>query len=335
MYNYQRIKDTLSFSSRVCVLLVWLVSHIHGQAMAQSNPGGIPNLGNTCYLNAAMQVIAKLYPETFKNSNTDLAKAGRVIVKKIKSDQGSVTRQEAQTFFNALRRTGWPKDGGSSNSQQDAEEFFSYLLGHFNTPKRILLWQLFEYIPTGQNSKIQRRVKETSADGLAGYRILPMIAGLSRADTNRGKSLQSYVDTFLAEETVDYRGAIPGTAKKSYQIQNPPHLFAIQAKRFIQDSTNRTVFRKASERIARPSSFTLKAQYQHDPKGATLRDARYQLQAFVVHEGSSMHSGHYIAYVKLKGKWKKYDDSTVSNLTVAEAEMAAQKAYLYFFRRSS
>jgi ubiquitin carboxyl-terminal hydrolase 5/13 len=38
---------------------------------------------------------------------------------------------------------------------------------------------------------------------------------------------------------------------------------------------------------------------------------KYELHAVIVHLGKSVHSGHYIAYVKKQGKWILYNDSKV------------------------
>ena len=56
---------------------------------------------------------------------------------------------------------------------------------------------------------------------------------------------------------------------------------------------------------------------------------KYRLMAFIVHLGSSAHSGHYVAYVHKEGRWVQYNDRKVAE----SKEPPIGDAYMYFFER--
>jgi ubiquitin C-terminal hydrolase len=64
----------------------------------------------------------------------------------------------------------------------------------------------------------------------------------------------------------------------------------------------------------------------------------YQLDSFIVHQGSSMDSGHYVAYRLVEvepGKkvWFEMDDGTVSSLTDEQALNVRKQGYAYHYSK--
>ena len=41
----------------------------------------------------------------------------------------------------------------------------------------------------------------------------------------------------------------------------------------------------------------------------------YRLRGLIVHEGSSIAGGHYVAYISMNGVWYKADDSEITRVT--------------------
>ena len=66
--------------------------------------------------------------------------------------------------------------------------------------------------------------------------------------------------------------------------------------------------------------------------GGGSGEGRFSLCGVVVHHGYSVHSGHYIAYVKSPSQqWFQMDDEEVSQ--VKQSTVLKQQAYLLFYRR--
>ena len=64
---------------------------------------------------------------------------------------------------------------------------------------------------------------------------------------------------------------------------------------------------------------------------------RYSLKAFVSHKGPSVHSGHYVAHVKMPpsdGGWVLFNDEKVVKADAESVNELKQLAYLYVFEKA-
>jgi ubiquitin carboxyl-terminal hydrolase 5/13 len=74
-------------------------------------------------------------------------------------------------------------------------------------------------------------------------------------------------------------------------------------------------------------------------RGSDKLPATFGLQSIVCHKGSSIHAGHYVAFIKkqIPGEadkaWVLFNDEKVAK--GADAEEMKKFAYVYFFRRLS
>jgi len=71
------------------------------------------------------------------------------------------------------------------------------------------------------------------------------------------------------------------------------------------------------------------------PPGLTSLPARYQLKAFISHKGPSVHSGHYVAHIRLNDEkgWVLFNDEKVVKADDESVRELKKLAYLYFFER--
>ncbi|KAH7911744.1 hypothetical protein BJ138DRAFT_1149823 [Hygrophoropsis aurantiaca] len=83
------------------------------------------------------------------------------------------------------------------------------------------------------------------------------------------------------------------------------------------------------------------------PPGSTRLPARYRLKAFISHKGPSVHSGHYVAHIRIRqvdnadamdvdngeGKWVLFNDEKVVLADKTSVEELKKLAYLYVFER--
>jgi ubiquitin C-terminal hydrolase len=277
---------------------------------------GIPNLGNTCYMNSVLQIIAKLYPSAFDGNNEPLAKAGQVIVKKIKNDQDYVTMEEADTFYTALLAAS--SSQFARGRQEDAQECMAMLFGFCKiVPPQYLCERITD--PTGSNIYSAWREEYSLCD-----------ISIPRDNCTMQECLESdFADAALTgENQYDYNGT-KVDAQRQYRLRigdnQSQFPFSIFLKRFDQN------LEKKHDHIRDPFQLTIPIALQYNG----IEALKYTLIGFVHHVGDSVNSGHYVAYIQQNGQWKRYNDAWVEKVEPAQAEQAAESAYLYFYSKTS
>jgi len=97
--------------------------------------------------------------------------------------------------------------------------------------------------------------------------------------------------------------------------------------------------------IASPSSNPVLPKEKSLPGSSTL-PARYRLKAFISHKGPSVHSGHYVAHIRMplaqasdtmdvegNEEWVLFNDEKVVVADKASVEELKKLAYMYIFER--
>jgi hypothetical protein len=105
----------------------------------------------------------------------------------------------------------------------------------------------------------------------------------------------------------------------------PPKEMLIALKRFYFDNDGRRY--KINSPVAVPLLLELPADAV-----STRQSARYELDGFVQHRGDSADSGHYVAFLKINGKWIEYNDSQTRVLTKDQIKVALQNPYFLHYR---
>lgn len=67
--------------------------------------------------------------------------------------------------------------------------------------------------------------------------------------------------------------------------------------------------------------------------GSTDLPARYRLKAFISHKGPSVHSGHYVAHIRVGDNWVLFNDEKVVKADEESVKELKKLAYLYVFER--
>jgi ubiquitin carboxyl-terminal hydrolase 5/13 len=75
-----------------------------------------------------------------------------------------------------------------------------------------------------------------------------------------------------------------------------------------------------------------------DVGGSSQLPARYRLKAFISHKGPSVHSGHYVAHIRMdlgdgKEDWVLFNDEKVVKADQESVDTLKKLAYLYIFER--
>ena len=71
--------------------------------------------------------------------------------------------------------------------------------------------------------------------------------------------------------------------------------------------------------------------------GSSSLPARYKLRAFISHKGPSVHSGHYVAHIRVpvsnEESWVLFNDEKVVKADAESVRDLKKLAYLYVFER--
>ncbi|CAN8072192.1 unnamed protein product [Agarophyton chilense] len=148
-------------------------------------------------------------------------------------------------------------------------------------------------------------------------------------EISRVSSVERALDRFCALETLkgDNRYRCEGCrslvdAHKRFSVRRAPNVLTLHLKRF-----DRT--RKDSRFISFPETLDLAPYMYGRPRDAT---AKYRLSALLIHQGTSRQFGHYFAFVRsANGSWCLKDDSTSKAADLST--VMRQKAYLLFYTR--
>jgi ubiquitin carboxyl-terminal hydrolase 36/42 len=149
-------------------------------------------------------------------------------------------------------------------------------------------------------------------------------------EINHASSVDKALKRFTAGESLDgankykcpkeNRGV---RAVKRMTVETAPSVLVIQLKRFEFSMSGR----KISKQVEFDPVLDLSPYMSQRPATPAI----YDLYGVLVHQGHSMHSGHYFCFVKggANGDWHKFDDTRV-NLT-AERNVLGQSAYILFY----
>ncbi|CAO2817970.1 unnamed protein product [Amaranthus hypochondriacus] len=281
------------------------------------SPAGLTNLGATCYANSILQFlymnkafrkgIFSVDPLVLKQQPV-LDQLARLFAQLHGSKMAFI---DSAPFIKALEL-----DNGV---QQDSHEFLTLLLSllerclsHCGVAEaKTIVQDLFRGIMShvtrcskcGQTSEASSNVEDF-------YELELNVKGLKSLD----ESLSDYLSEEKLEGDNQYYCESCGTrvdATRSIKLRRLPPVLNFQLKRcvFLQKTTTK---KKITSAFSFPEELDM-GQRLAEPTGSALI---YGLSAVLVHKGTAVNSGHYVAHIKdeSSGQWWEFDDEHVSNL---------------------
>ncbi|XP_024995808.1 ubiquitin carboxyl-terminal hydrolase 26 isoform X1 [Cynara cardunculus var. scolymus] len=280
-------------------------------------PAGLTNLGATCYANSILQFLYmnKPFREGVLSVEPDvlakqpvLGQLARLFAQLHTSKMAFV---DSAPFIEALAL-----DNGI---QQDSHEFLTLLFS--------LLEQCLSY---SKVSKARTVVQDLFRGGVSHVTKCSKCGNQSEASSNvedfygvelnvKGlKSLDESLDDYLSVEELQgdnqyfcYSCATRVNATRSIRLQSLPPVLIFQLKRCVF-LPNTTTKKKITSAFCFPGEVDM-ARWLSDQSKSKLI---YDLSAVLIHKGSAVNSGHYVAHIKDQdtGLWWEFDDEIVSDM---------------------
>lgn len=285
--------------------------------VSAASPAGLTNLGATCYANSILQCLYmnKSFHEGVFSVEPDVLKQHPVLdqLTRLFAQLHASNRAfiDSAPFIKTLEL-----DNGV---QQDSHEFLTLLLSllercfsHSNVSKaRTIVQDLFR----GNVSHVTTcskcgRDSEASAKMEDFYELELNVKGLKTLD----ESLDDYLSVEKLHGDNQYFCDSCGTrvdATRSIKLRSLPDVLNFQLKRcvFLPKTTMK---KKITSAFCFPGELNMQRRLSEPSQ----LDLIYDLSAVLIHKGTAVNSGHYIALIKDEntGQWWEFDDEHVSNL---------------------
>ena len=298
-------------------------------------------MGNTCFFNAALQVLVYCAPlSTFLSTKEHSSKCrmkGFCLTCNFEIFVASAKTAKVLTpsLLVGNLRVVCPRF--KLGRQEDSHEYL-----------RLMLELMQKNVLSTYNAVTDERVKETCVINriFGGYLVSSITCSICKYasmafDANldlsldvahpKINSLKRALNEFIRIDVLEgdnaYRCSkckVKVTAHKQMRIYRPPNILMIQFKRFAYSAYGG---QKCVKHIAFEASLNLK-DYMKDK----IEDVMYDLYAVLVHSGASVNSGHYYSFCKAaNGVWFCCDDSLVRAVSIDD--VLKSNAYILCYVR--
>ncbi|KAM4715717.1 ubiquitin carboxyl-terminal hydrolase 42 [Anableps anableps] len=300
---------------------------------------GLQNMGNTCFLNSALQcltytpplanfMLSREHSKTCREPGFCMMCTMQNHIIQVFANSGNVIKPIS--VLNELKRIAKHFRYGS---QEDAHEFLRYTVDAMQKSclpgtKLDRQTQATTFIHQVFGGYLRSRVKCLNCKSVSDT-FDPFLDITLEIKT--APSVSKALEQFVKPEQLDGENAYKCTkckkmvtASKRFTIHRSPNVLTLSLKRFANFTGG-----KITKDVKYPEYLDLlpfMSQSQGEPQ-------IYGLYAVLVHSGFSCHAGHYFCYIKASnGQWYQMNDSSVSVSDIRS--VLNQQAYVLFYIKS-
>lgn len=298
---------------------------------------GFENFGNTCYCNSVLQALYFCIP--FRDAVLEWGRAPTLSSVRKDSDSMLLSVSEMFQHINSNKKkfgVYQPKklidvvrkknETFQGHQHQDAHEFMNYLLNQIGEEINAENREVAGERANASGFKLPRTWLQEIFEGtlVNETRCLNCETVTSRDEAfldlsleiEENSSITSCLRNFSGIETMNKQDKFYcdeccslQEAHKCIRVKKTPTILALHLKRFkYMESVRR--LKKLSHRVVFPAELRLNST----TGDAADEDASFSLFAVVIHVGSGMNHGHYVALSKIHDQWFLFDDESVEGI---------------------
>lgn len=332
------------------------------------NFSGLKNLGNTCYINVAIQCLL---------SNKNLINILKEKLEYVKNEDQIIIETEYNCLYNLSKTLEFYMDKtlhlatkfiktlgliyDPFSNQNDSGEFISFILNQIdleiskidnkfksynidNTKKNIESkeseWEVVK--KDGKRMKLlNEKVSSLRSNigGIISYEIIKSGTSLTeiRSDpffilnvNNKNQVIEHNISSYFNKNDIDGSKEI----KTKFYIDNLSDFIIIQVKSFYYDK-NRKQILKDKNPLKFDFTLEIKKEWVNPFKEIEFKNLKYELCSIIVHLGKEVSEGHYICYSKTIENniesWLMINDDKI--IKVNKSDILKLRPYLLFYKK--